>query len=96
MMMEHEENLAAAAHYLVSKGYLQHCAYHETIYGGGYEDLNDGEFYRFAMADRKRGATGPVPWAVGMEPRDFTDTLKEAYEDHAADECGYCAKVMNE
>lgn len=96
MMMEHQENLAAATHYLVSKGHLQQCPVHETIYGGGNYDLSEGDFYKFAMADRKRGDTGPAPWALAMEPRDFTDALKEAYEEHPADECGYCAKIRAE
>lgn len=44
------------------------------------------------MADRNRGANGPVPWASDMEARKFTDLLKEAYEGHTGDGCGYCAK----
>ena len=96
MMIEHEENFAAAAAYLVSKGYLAQCPYHGQIYGGGYDDLREGDFYRFAMADRKRGYQGPVPWAANLEAREYTDLLKEAYEEHAADECGSCAKHRDE
>ncbi|WP_417702330.1 hypothetical protein [Pseudophaeobacter sp.] len=96
MMIEHEQNRAAAAGYLVSKGHLQKCPYHEEIFGGGDDDLNDGEFYKHAMADRNRGSNGPVPWAVELEAREYTDILKEAYEEYAADECGWCAKHQAE
>ncbi|MEO0680173.1 MAG: hypothetical protein AAF192_07140 [Pseudomonadota bacterium] len=95
-MMEHEENLAAAAGYLVAKGYLQKCPIHDVVYGGGFGDLDDGEFYKFAMADRNRGDYGPVPWAAELEAKIYTDLLKEAYEEHAADECGWCAKHRDE
>ncbi|MFC2969473.1 hypothetical protein [Acidimangrovimonas pyrenivorans] len=92
-MMEHEDNLAAATGYLVDKGALEFCEFHGLAYGGGYSDL-DSDFYRFAMADRNRGENGPVPWAAELEAREYTDVLKEAYEEHAADECYACAKNM--
>lgn len=89
-MIEHQENLQRAAAYLVRKGALEQCAYHEEIYGGGM-DLEE-DFWRNAMADRNRGENGPVPWAADLEAREYTDLLKAAYEDHFGDECGYCAK----
>jgi hypothetical protein len=92
MMMEREENLSAATDYLVSKKYLTRCEDHEEIvYGGGDFEL-DSTFYSHAMADRKRGVNGPVPWAAGMEPRGFTDLLKESYEDHPGSSCPRCDK----
>ena len=90
-MMEREDNLHRAAAYLVSKGVLSQCPYHEEIYDGAGVGL-EGDFWRFAMADRNRGVTGPVPWAAGMEAREYTDLLQAAYDDHLGDECGYCAK----
>jgi len=89
-MMEHEANLHFAAAYLVKKGALEQCPVHEEIYGGGM-DLED-DFWRNAMADRNRGENGPVPWAADLPAREYTDTLKSAYEDHLGDECGFCAK----
>ena len=89
-MMEHEDNLALAAGYLVQKGVLEQCDFHGEIYGGGWDLEQD--FWRNAMADRNRGDNGPIPWAADMEAREFTDLLKEAYENHSGDECGYCAK----
>lgn len=89
-MMEHETNLHFAAAYLVKKGALEQCSFHEEIYGGDM-DL-DRDFWRYATADWKRGEHGLVPWASGMEQREFTDLLKAAYEDHLGDECGFCAK----
>jgi hypothetical protein len=94
-MMEHEENLAMAASYLAKIGTLESCEAHGEIFGGGYWDLED-DFWRRVMGDRKRGENGPIPWAAEMGAREFTDLLKEAYDGHAGDECGYCAKVMAE
>lgn len=53
-------------------------------------------FYRFAMAGRNQGDDGPVPGAAELEAREYTDLLEEAYEEHAADECGWCAKHRDE
>lgn len=89
-MMEHEANLHYAAQYLVTQNALEKCPYHEEIYGGGMDLEKD--FWRNAMADRNRGDNGPVPWAAGLQAREYTDLLKSAYEDHFGDECGYCAK----
>ncbi|CDZ43215.1 Hypothetical protein NGAL_HAMBI1146_59880 [Neorhizobium galegae bv. officinalis] len=93
MMIEHQEDVALASDYLVNKGVLQKCEYHGEIFGGGAWKL-EGEFWRTAMADRNRGDTGPVPWATKIEAREYTDLLKEAYEEHCGDECSYCAKLM--
>lgn len=78
-----------AADYLVEKEVLETCP-HGTVFGGGW-DLEDS-FWKNAMADRNLGANGPVPWALGMKPREYTDLLKEVYEDHSGDECPSCAK----
>ena len=95
MMMEHEANVACAASYLVKVGMLEHCEYHDETYGGGVRDL-ESDFWRNAVADKKRGARGPVPWAEGMEVREYTDALKAAYEEYCGDECGWCAKHRDE
>ena len=95
MMIEHDQNLAQAANYLVSIGHLQKCPYHDEIYGGADWDL-ESDFWRNVMADRNRGENGPVPWAIGIEAREFTDIIKEAYEEYCGDECGRCAKQMAE
>jgi len=94
-MLEHEGDLAAATGYLVRKGVLKECEAHGEIYGGGFFKL-ESDFYRNAMADRKRRDNGPIPWAAKMAAGEFTDLLKEAYENHCGDGCGYCAKIMNE
>lgn len=94
-MMEHEENLAVAAEYLARKGVLKKCERHGEIYGGGFWNLEQ-EFWQNSMADRNRGDNGPVPWAANMEAREFTDLLKQTYENHYGDGCGYCAKLMAE
>ncbi len=93
-MMEREENLALAASYLVQKDMLEQCEFHGGIFGGGW--TLEPEFWRNAMADRNRGDNGPVPWAAEMEAREYTDLLKQAYEDHCGDSCGYCDKLMAE
>jgi hypothetical protein len=93
-MMEHEENLARAAGYLVQKGALEQCPFHEEIYGGGWK--LEPDFWRIAMADRNRGDNGPIPWAAEFGAREFTDLLTEAYDQHSGDGCGYCAKNMED
>lgn len=91
MMMEHEDNLNSAAAYLVHVGLLEQCEYHDEIFGGGTFDL-EKDFWRNAMADRKRGDNGPIPWAADLEAREFTDLLKEAYESNCGDGCYICDK----
>ncbi|MBZ9991411.1 hypothetical protein LB572_30405 [Mesorhizobium sp. BH1-1-5] len=92
-MMEHEENLAMAASYLVNIGRLESCEAHGTIYGGAAWDLED-DFYKQVMNDRNRGANGPVPWAAEMKAREYTDLLKEAYESHPGEACFACEKNL--
>ncbi|MBX3577655.1 MAG: hypothetical protein KF723_10605 [Rhizobiaceae bacterium] len=94
-MIEKQENLAMAASYLARIGTLEHCEAHGEIFGGGYWELED-DFWKRVMADRNRGDDGPIPWAAEMKAREFTDLLKEAYEERSGDECGYCAKNMAE
>lgn len=89
-MMEREDNLNAAASYLVQKDQLVECEIHGEIYSDNFEI--DPDFWAIAMADRKRGENGPIPWAQDMPAREFTDLLKSAWEDHCGDNCGYCAK----
>lgn len=92
--MDHQDDLAAATAFLVSEGRLECCEIHGEVSGGGSDDLSD--FWPIAMTERRKGDHGKVPWAAGLKAREFTNLLKEAYEDHAGDECGYCAKVREE
>ncbi len=94
-LAEQEQKTALAADYLVAKGLLKRCEAHGEIYDGGFWDIED-DFWPKAMADRKRGVNGPIPWAEELGPREFTDLLKEAYEAHNGDECSSCAKIMAE
>jgi hypothetical protein len=89
-MMERQDRLIFATEYLVRKGVLQQCEVHHDVYEGNV-DLDD-DFWRYAMADKKRGANGPVAWAEDLKPREYTDLLVEARDSHFGDECGYCAK----
>lgn len=91
-MMEHQDNLAVATDFLVSVGTLQSCEYHELVFEG---DCDLGQLWPIAMAERKKGSNGRVPWAANMKARDFTDLLKEAYE-QAAMSCGLCDKWERE
>lgn len=70
-MMEHEENLNAAAAYLVRKNILEECPNHGEL-SEGSRDL-EGDFWAEATADWKRGENGPVPWAADLKPREYTD-----------------------
>jgi hypothetical protein len=94
-MIEHDENLATAAAYLVKLGNLEECEAHGVIYGGGFWDLED-DFWKKVMIDRNRGDLGPIPWALEMQAREFTDLLKEAYNTHTGDGCAQCEKIMAE
>ena len=82
-MMEREDNLNAAKAFLVEIGTLKECEEHGYIVGGD-DDLQ--RLWPIAMGERKRGANGRVPWAAAMKAKDFTDLLKEAYDDS----CGDC------
>lgn len=92
-MMEHQENLAVATDFLVSVGTLQKCEYHELVFEG---DCDLDRLWPIAMAERRKGSNGRVPWAADMKARDFTDLLKEAYEQNAAMSCGLCDKWERE
>ena len=92
-MMEHQDNLATATEFLISVGTLQTCEFHELIYDGD-SDLN--RLWPIAMGERKKGSNGRVAWAKDMEAREFTDLLKEAYEQNSAMSCGLCDKWKRE
>lgn len=94
-MLEHQENLAAAASYLVDIGWLSHCEHHGVTFGGAEWDL-ESDFWKKAVGDWKRGENGPVPWAAGLGVREFTDIVKETYESHPGEQCFPCAKIMDE
>lgn len=91
-VMEHQDNLTVATDFLISVGTLQSCEYHELIFEGD-GDLN--RLWPIAMAERNKGINGRVPWAAALEAREFTDLLKEAYE-QAAMSCGLCDKWERE
>lgn len=90
----HADNMGAATRYLVEIGTLEECWAHGVTYGGGGSDL-DAAFYKQAMFQKNRGANGAVPWASKMGPREFTDLLKEAYEEHCGDRCEACAHYFD-
>ena len=93
-MMDHQDDLEVAADFLISIGALQRCEYHEHIILEGDCDL-DG-LWPIAMAERNKGRNGRVPWAADMKDGDFTDLLKEAYEQNVAMSCGLCDKWERE
>lgn len=95
MMLEREGDLAAAADYLVERGNLEKCEYHDEIFGGASWDL-ESDFWRDVTIDKNMGINGPVPWAADMEHKDFRRLLEDAYNNHCGDECSYCAKHANE
>ncbi|WP_024311123.1 hypothetical protein [Sinorhizobium medicae] len=91
--LRRDENRQMAAEYLADIGRLERCGAHGTIFGGAAWDLED-DFYKKVMYDRNRGADGPVPWAADMKAREYTDLLKEAYENHPGEICFSCGKNM--
>ena len=91
-MMEEQDNLRLATDYLVQIKQLEHCEGHGEVWGGGFFKL-EGDFWPKVMGDRKRGNSGPIPWAANMDPREFTDLLTKAYNSNIGDGCGYCARI---
>lgn len=89
-MMDHDDELSQAVSYLIRKGLLTRCEYHGEVHDAGKLYL-DKEFWPIAMADRNRGANGPVPWAAEFASKEYTDLLTRAYQEHCGDECGFCA-----
>lgn len=92
--MIHDENLTSATSFLVSVGTLNQCEHH------GYYFDGDGDLERLwpiAMGERKKGDNGSVAWAGDLKAREFTDLLKEAYEDNSGVEsCMACDKIERE
>jgi hypothetical protein len=94
-MLKREGLRAAAVHFLVHVGTLQQCEYHEDVVFEGDGDLN--RLWPIAMGERNKGKQGRVPWAEDMKPREFTDLLKEAYEENCGpDSCWSCDKWMKD
>jgi hypothetical protein len=89
--MEQDKNLVQAAVYPVRQGKREQCEFHGENHNPEVWDLEE-DFWRFAKADRNRGGRGPIALAADMDAPAFTVLLEAAYEDHAEDCCGYCAK----
>lgn len=81
-MMERADDLNAAKGFLIELGTLKECERHGYVVGGD-EDID--RVWPIAMSERGKGARGKVPWAAGMTGREFTDLLKEAFEDSTGD-----------
>lgn len=85
-MMEREDSLNTAKAFLADVGTLRACGRHGYIVGGD-EDLD--RLWPIAMSERKKGPNGRAPWAASVKPREFTDLLKEAFDDSSG-ECIGC------
>lgn len=81
-------NESEATRYLVQTGHLSYCEYHDEISDGGLE--LDSDFYRDATIAKQEGR---LPWAARMTQRQFTDALKEAYDEGSdAFHCSMCQR----
>ena len=88
-MMEREENLNAAAHFLVKLGTLSSCEFHGDFYDG---DGDLEQAYKTAAYKHKRGE---ISFSEGMTQLEMTDLLKDAYEDNSGmDVCPSCDHIM--
>lgn len=89
-MMEHEDDVAAAAHFLAELGTLSTCHIHGNLFDG------DGDIegaYKIAAYRHKRGQ---LSFGEGKSQLEVTDLIKEAYDDNAGmDVCGYCDHLMS-
>ena len=93
LLMERQENEILATQFLVSIGTLEKCEIHDMVYDG------DGDLDRvwpIAMGEKKKGSSGQVSWGANMQTREFTDILKQAYEQNCGEECYLCEKLARE
>lgn len=74
-------------------GLISECDYHAgTFYDGGQGDLEDA--YKLANAKITRG---DIELPDGKTRRDFTDAIKDTYNDNAGvDYCTSCEKAMRD
>ena|SRR5438876_402141 len=73
-------------------GSLKECEYHEAIYFDGGSDVQDA--YKIANA---RITAGEIDLPDGVSRRDFTDVIKQAYEENSGlDGCSLCDKWMRD
>ena len=92
-MMERQTNVDIATQFLVSIGTLEKCEIHDMVRDG---DSDLKRVWPIAMGEKKKGDSGQVSWAANMPTREFTDTLKQAYEQNSREECYFCEKLARE
>jgi hypothetical protein len=92
-MMEAQEDLRQhALDILVETELLEQCDYHPgTYFDGGGGDLQDA--YKLANSKVSRGE---IELPGNMSRRDFTDVIKETYQDNSGvDSCQSCEKIFS-
>jgi hypothetical protein len=87
VMDDYEDKRELAVSLLMQVGALSTCPVHDEIIDGG-KDVEGA--YKLAMSK----------WARGKHPefenaREFTDYIKEIYEEYEDGECGACANVRD-
>lgn len=91
-MMEAREDLRQLALGILEEtSLLEECeSHHGTYFDGGGGDLEDA--YKLANSKITRGE---IELPSGMSRRDFTDVIKETYEDNSGvDSCQECERIF--
>ena len=88
VMDDYEDKRETAMSLLLQAGALTHCPIHDEIIDGE-KDVEGA--YKLAMSR----------WAQKKHPefenaREFTDYIKEIYEEYELGECGLCAKNFDD
>ncbi len=92
LMEEVEELRCEAMRVLLDVGTLKECEYHDGEYFEGSSDVE--EAYKAANA---RITAGKIVLPRGTTRRDFTDIIKDVYEQYSAlSGCSACEKYMSE
>lgn len=87
-MEEREHNRSLALQIALDARALRECDHHDGVYYDGSEDVEAAR----CLAD-SRIKSGELELPRGMSPEDFTDLIKEVYEENSASSsCWICEK----
>lgn len=84
---DYEDKREIAIQLLMQVGALEICEIHEEIINGSGDPV---PAYKLAMSKYTRGA-----YPQFENAREFTDYIKEIYEEYADCECGLCADFID-
>jgi hypothetical protein len=87
-MEHHEEQRRVAISIALQAGVVKRCEVHEDcVFDAGHDVVNAYELGNYKFKAGELGDTFDTP-------KEMTDSIKAAYEDHPGDECPRCAKLL--